>query len=434
MTDQQRLSAAKNPDGTASPPRRNTIAGFWKLRAATELVPPPVPAGEATLRRFAPDSFLFGACAADWDGKVPSPGRLPFDPDEVFENYLCERYAGAPAALRGAYYRVRPLVPLRLRRALQRWHGGRQDVNRFPRWPLELSLIRFQQLMLGALLRDASEMRYVGLWPGNRDFALVLTHDVDTAAGFARIESVARVERDLGLRSAWFIVPELYPVDWDYLARLAEDGFEIGVHGLHHDGRLFASREIFASRLPRIEEYVRRLGAAGFRSPATLRRAEWLSEITVDYDASYFDTDPFEPQPGGTCSWFPFFLGALVELPYTLPQDFTLFDKLRLDAAPTWIAKLEAIERYRGMALFLTHPDYLDRPERIDAYRRALQWAVKRANCWHALPREVATWWRAREAASWRVDGTIGTSEQWQRWENELRAGEIRRQGTELLW
>jgi peptidoglycan/xylan/chitin deacetylase (PgdA/CDA1 family) len=366
--------------------------------------------------------------------KLRDGGPFGSDLDDAFEGYLLERHAPPVPSLRDVYYRLRPIIPIGVRRALQRWQARRCDVTRFPRWPIELSLIRFHQHVLRSVMGDRAELPYVGLWPGDRQFAFVLTHDVDSAAGFARIGEIARIERDLGFRSAWFVVPELYPVDWERLARLVEDGFEIGIHGLRHDGRLFASRAIFEARLPRINEYVRRCGAVGFRSPATLRRADWLQEIAVDYDASYFDTDPFEPQPGGTCSWWPFFLGRLVELPYTLPQDFTLFEKLRLDAAALWIEKLELIERYRGMALMLTHPDYLDRPERRDAYARALQWVAKQAKCWHALPREVAQWWRARAAAHWQTDGTIDTTREWGTWRSELRPGVIRLDRGELGW
>jgi hypothetical protein len=399
---------------------RNTVAGFWKLCSAPGALPFRANEGAATLRRFEPDDYLFGAGGAAGSGMAD--GQLPFNPDEVFENYLFERYARHDASLRGAYYRLRPFIPIWLRRTLQRWQARRCDTTRFPRWPLELSLVRFHQLLLGRLLRDTPELSYVSFWPRDRSFAFVLTHDVDSADGFNRIESVARIEHELGFRSAWFVVPELYPVDWNRLARLAEEGFEVGIHGLRHDGRLLASREIFASRVPQINDYVRRCGAAGFRSPATLRRADWLQEIAVEYDASYFDTDPFEPQPGGTCSWFPFFLGRLVELPYTLPQDFTLFEKLRVDGAAVWTDKLGVIERYRGMALMLTHPDYLDRPDRLDAYRRTLQWVAKRANCWHALPRDVSRWWRARHDAQWRADGRLEGAGPWG---GELRCGAI---------
>ena len=57
------------------------------------------------------------------------------------------------------------------------------------------------------------------------------------------------------------------------------------------------------------------------RDPA---RAEWIPKLGFDFDGSFSDTDIFEPQPGGTCSIFPFFLDSIVGLPYTLPQDHTL--------------------------------------------------------------------------------------------------------------
>ena len=407
----------------------NTIAGFWKPRDGME-IKHATPGGVPGLRAFEPDAWLFGACETDWDGRLPH-AELPFDPDAVFENYLFERYARRSLPLRDAYYRVRPLVPLAVRRALQRWQARRREVTRFPRWPIEWSLIRFHQLVLANRLRDRFELPYVAFWPDDRQFAFVLTHDVDSAEGFGRIDEVARIERDLGFRSAWFIVPELYPVDCDRVARLVEDGFEVGIHGLKHDGLLFSSREAFLARVSKINDYVQRCRARGFRSPATLRRADWLQDIAVDYDASYFDTDPFEPQPGGTCSWWPYFLGRLIELPYTLPQDFTLFEKLRLDAVQLWCTKLAAIERYRGMALMLTHPDYLDRRERLDAYARTLQWVAKRANCWHALPGDVAQWWRARAGARWCEDGSIagGSSRR-----DKVRAAIITRDGTEVRW
>jgi hypothetical protein len=50
-----------------------------------------------------------------------------------------------------------------------------------------------------------------------------------------------------------------------------------------------------------------------------------MASLPFEYDSSYPDTDPFEPQPGGCCSWLPYFNGPLVELPITLPQDHTLF-------------------------------------------------------------------------------------------------------------
>src|SRR5207248_9131961 len=112
----------------------------------------------------------------------------------------------------------------------------------------------------------------------------------------------------------------------------------------------------------------------------------WLHELDIQYDASTFDTDPFEPQPEGRYTIFPFWVPApqaresgasqrgatqqrgsisgslhagYVELPYTLPQDFTLFLLLREQTPDVWLQKVDWIARHGGMALVNVHPDYL---------------------------------------------------------------------------
>jgi hypothetical protein len=39
-----------------------------------------------------------------------------------------------------------------------------------------------------------------------------------------------------------------------------------------------------------------------------LRNLDWLHDLDVQYDASTFDTDPFEPQPDGRHTMFPFWM------------------------------------------------------------------------------------------------------------------------------
>jgi hypothetical protein len=48
-----------------------------------------------------------------------------------------------------------------------------------------------------------------------------------------------------------------------------------------------------------------------------------------------------------------------VELPYTLPQDFTLFTVMREKDIDIWKKKLDWIVEKGGMALLITHPVYL---------------------------------------------------------------------------
>jgi len=82
----------------------------------------------------------------------------------------------------------------------------------------------------------------------------------------------------------------------------------VGVHGLLHDGKLYQSRELFLKRAKRINHYLAQWGAVGFRSPAMHRNLDWIHDLNIEYDASTFDTDPFEPQADGTGTIFPFFV------------------------------------------------------------------------------------------------------------------------------
>ena len=153
----------------------------------------------------------------------------------------------------------------------------------------------------------------------------------------------------------------------------------------------------FDADLPKIHDYLKRWDAVGFRSPATHRNAEWMHELGCLYDSSFPDTDPFEPQPGGCCSIFPFFFGDVVELPITLVQDHTLFEILRARSVDQWVRKSSWIIRNHGLINLITHPDYLDTCERLALYDEFLGYLERQHAGWHALPRDVAGWWKARD-------------------------------------
>jgi hypothetical protein len=185
---------------------------------------------------------------------------------------------------------------------------------------------------------------------------------------------------------------------------LKDQGFEVGVHGLYHDGRDLESRELLLERLPAMHEAARRWGATGFRAPATHRGWDLMPLLDFDHDSSYLDTDPFEPQGGGSCTWWPFPIGDLVELPITLLMDHTLFVILRRDES-VWTDKARFLRDQGGMALLITHPDYMLDPERLDVYDRFLATFAADETMWKALPRDVAAWWRRRAASSIERDG-----------------------------
>ena len=138
-------------------------------------------------------------------------------------------------------------------------------------------------------------------------------------------------------------MPEGYSYDPDYLEELKKAGFEIGVHGLKHDGWLFLSRRLFRKRVKKINAYLTSLGG-GFRSPLTHRHPEWMQDLKLQYDSSFFDVDPFESMPGGVGWLWPFFIGNFLELPYTLPQDNTLFNILGEKTPLIWQKSLKKMD------------------------------------------------------------------------------------------
>lgn len=353
--------------------------------------------------------------ASVWRDRRDGSVLLPFDPGQVMTTLWSERYrrgsgfaarARAERLLVRGYYRVRPVLPRGLQLALRRAFSRAQGRAEFPRWPIEDGLSDLYEwlfALLGAL--GGGPVPWLGLWPDGREWALVLTHDVETAAGLRRREALRAPERELGLRSSWNLVAERYDVGDDVVAALRDEGCEIGVHGLRHDGRDLGSRRQLRRRLPAMRRAADRWGAVGFRSPATQRVWEWMPGLGFDYDSSTPDTDPFEPQPGGCATVLPFFNDDLVELPITLPQDHTLFCVLDHQDGGLWLDKARHIRHRGGMALALTHPDYVADGRVERAYRALLAEFAADPTVWHALPREVAGWWRERAASGLRRSG-----------------------------
>ena len=295
------------------------------------------------------------------------------------------------------YYRIKPLVPARVRLAIRGWMARRVRDKFRAVWPI----------LPGS---EEPPKDWPG-WPQGKQFAFVLTHDVEGPAGVAKCRQLAEVEKKYGFRSCFNFIPEgEYRVTRELRDELAREGFEVGVHDLRHDGRLFLNQKSFAEKAAAINRYLKDWGAVGFRSGFMLHNLDWLLDLDVAYDTSTFDTDPFEPQPDGTGTIFPFWKSGpngrgYVELPYTLPQDSTMFLLMREPNTEIWFNKLDWIARHGGMALLNVHPDYLDFDPQcksaihypLDRYESFLRHARERYgnHCWNVLPREVASWFKA---------------------------------------
>jgi hypothetical protein len=360
----------------------NTLARFW-------LPQPDVPdeAWRAAIERALPVL-----------GLAPPPDGV----GQLLELVLGEGQFGPDrwrlSRTRRCYYELKPLLPRQLCYFLRRLQQPSAQGGFRLGWPIEDRYPRFQwevaRQLLATLGRQSLSFKH--FWPGGRQYAFVLTHDVETEDGQASVQAVADLDERHGFRSCFNFVPERYPLDHELIEDLRGRGFEIGVHGLKHDGKLFNSHAEFMRRAERINAYLRDLNAVGFRSPLMMRNPEWLQALQIEYDLSFFDTDPFQPIPGGVMSIWPFFIGRFVELPYTLAQDCDLTLVLGEVTPRLWLEKVDFIEKYYGMVLLNTHPDYLAKAVCWNVYAEFLNIMKGRDGYWHALPRDVARWWRAR--------------------------------------
>jgi len=310
--------------------------------------------------------------------------------------------------MRNCYYYIKPLIPRWLQIEIRRQVVLKKLRKHSEVWPVDEKAARAPEGWTG--------------WPDQKRFALVLTHDVEGVKGRERCLQLAAIEESLGFRSSFNFVAEGYEVSVRLREELTARGFEVGIHGICHTGNPFRSKKIFGEQALKINQYLREWGSVGFRCPCMYHNLEWIGELDIHYDASTFDTDPFEPQPDGMGTIFPFWVSpnskekGYVELPYTLPQDFTLYILMRETGLDIWKQKLEWIAERGGMALVNTHPDYMKfngkkrKQEEYPAeyYEGFLRYVRERygGNYWHPLPKELARFW-AREYAR-DVRGRIG--------------------------
>jgi hypothetical protein len=210
---------------------------------------------------------------------------FPFNPDEVIKNLRHERYREAvlgPAPknewfAHSAYYAVRPLLPVGLRKHLQRAALRGWSRIPFPRWPVDCTVDSLLNEMMAAALRAHSVDRipFIWFWPDGRKAAAIMTHDVETAIGRDFCSTLMDVDDSFGIKASFQIVPESrYRVSKAFLASLRHRGFEINVHDINHDGHLFMDREEFLRRVARINAYGKQFGAVGYRSAVLYRNLD----------------------------------------------------------------------------------------------------------------------------------------------------------------
>jgi hypothetical protein len=351
---------------------------------------------------------------------------LPFDPGEVIDNLRHEGYLNGAghenhilkSVIARAYYGVRPILPLAIRRRVLRAHLLHRSKSPVPKWPVDTTVddLAERLLHLSVQAQGGERIPFIWFWPEGASSAAIMTHDVETEVGREFCRSLMDLDDSFGIPASFQLIPEQrYAVSPEFLSLIKSRGFEVNVQDLNHDGLLFREKEEFLRRANKINAYAEKFRAIGFRSAILFRRQDWFSALNFQYDMSVPSTGHMDPQWGGCCTVMPYFVGDVLELPVTTIQDYSLFYILNQYSLGLWKQQTEAIMKKHGLMSFIVHPDYILGGPELQTYKNLLGYLAqlrKENNVWIATPGEVNRWWRERAQMKltqvedgWRIEG-----------------------------
>jgi hypothetical protein len=401
------------------------------------------PSGQVGFFRFGPTTTCYGQSTSGVSTSVESPAlhdalktarlkdfevHLPFDPGQIVDNLRRERYVNHTGAKQGrivdhpavrkAYYAVRDLLPVSIRRHLQKVYLGGWRKLQFPNWPVDFTVDNIHEEVLRLAMKAGGVRRvpFIWFWPQGAPSCLIMTHDVETAAGRDFTADLINLDHSYGIKASFQVIPEKrYEVPDEYVQHMRSRGFEFNVHDLNHDGQLYQERGLFLQRAQKINEYIKKFGAKGFRAGVMYRNLDWYDAYEFSYDMSMPNVAHLEPQRGGCCTVFPYFVGKILEIPLTTCQDYSLFQILNDYSIDLWKQQIALIRKRNGLISFIAHPDYLMNSQARRVYELLLGYLrqiVEHDKVWMALPGEVDQWWRARSQMKlvpagdgWKIEG-----------------------------
>jgi len=405
----------------------------------------PEPSGEPGFFRFGSAASCYGQCKSQLTSRITRQDRydvsrdvhfegskicLPFDPTQVIKNLRNERYILSQfngngriannALVRKIYYLIRENlpIPISFRRHVQKIYFSDWQELRFPAWPVDCTVDNLHEELLKASMQaqGLQKIPFIWFWPDGAPCCVIMTHDVETSAGRDLTPKLIDLDQSYGIKASFQVVPEgRYEVTDEYVSEIRGRGFEFNIHDLSHDGSLYLEREEFLRRAHKINDYIRRYQAHGFRSGAMYRNQDWYDAFDFSYDMSVPCVGHLEPQRGGCCTVMPYFVGKILEIPLTAVQDYSLFHILGDYSINLWKEQFALIREKHGVMSFIVHPDYVFEPRAQKTYQALLEYLrplITQEKVWMALPGEVDRWWRARtqmklvrRGDDWAIEG-----------------------------
>ncbi len=289
------------------------------------------------------------------------------------------------------------IAPKRVRDYFMKEHNG--DNNYTLCNKLQVDALRL--ILVHAISKLAGKELKRKTWNG-RNFACLMTHDIEDSEGFHWAPRVKKLEEKYDLPSAWFIPSNRYLLKDEIIKTLTNFG-EVGAHDTKHDGKLASlSKQMLIERLSEAKQSLKKRSESpihGFRAPLLQHNFQILEALHTSgyaYDASVPTWEPKHPytmKPHGIGTVFPFRIDGFSEVPLTLPQDHQMLHALGLTPQQTvtiWMQMMQEVKTIGGLCVFLTHPNELANQENQNIYEELLNNIANQKDTDITLPITVA--------------------------------------------
>jgi hypothetical protein len=371
--------------------------------------------------------LCFGKSAAHETASVITGDNcisLSTDLNSIIDNLRLERYAASENRIFYKsfyiefYYKIRPYLPDYFRHKLQKFSMRKWKKISFPHFPVDTTVEDIFESIIVQLLKynNNKPIPFIWFWPEGKKGCLLMTHDIEEEAGLNFCPEMMDIDSSFDIKSSFQAVPEKrYKITAEDVKAFSVRGFEVLLHGLNHDGKLFSNKEIFLERIKKIHRYAERWKVNGFRSPIMYRNLDWYEYFNFKYDMSVPNNANIEPQKGGCCTVMPYKIANLLEIPLTTMQDHPLYYYLKDHTVSLWQRQVDIILKKYGLLSFSIHPDYTIPAKAKENYKRLLSYLAElreTSNLWNALPAEIYEWWTARNLmllvnknGKWEIEG-----------------------------
>jgi len=319
----------------------------------------------------------------------------PEVPNEYYENILDCQILSVPEGLtRRLIHKIVKFLKER-----NRYHilDAIKKLRQLKRKDLvETSQCRF--VVLDKKLRDKLNLSPIS-WNAKKA-VVCLSHDVDSIEDYQGCREIFDLNKKHGLKSTFnFLTHWGYEIDGKFLAELADNNFEIGLHGYTHDIAIGVRSEARIKRELSIALEKLNYPVSGYRAPAfavTPRLLKVLRELGIKYDSSMKTISCYGQ---ATETFYPYRFPniGIWEIPLTI-QDDRVFRDLHLSNEEGLGVIKEIAQRVidiGGVMVINNHPKLARQNNYY--YEELLKWLSSLDDVWIATTGEVVNFMEIRE-------------------------------------